>query len=197
MSTITGASGKPNIKGGKGYKKAKTGRVRAAKHDISLDVEGGEGYYGTVTKLLGEKRIEVKLHDGNIKQATIPGRMYKKQWIKPGFTVLINNDYEIMKIVREHDKDAKEANELLQKSSGTDNIFRQIIEEDSGDDEVADTLGMAVVSEIRNPNMKQVLERKAINKERDITRRAGKQFTDFEALNAQVTSTSPVNIDDI
>ena len=150
MSTITGTSGKPNIKGGKGYKKAKTGRVRASKHDISLDVEGGEGYYGTVTKLLGEKRIEVKLHDGNIKQATIPGRMYKKQWIKPGFVVLINNDYEIMKIVREHDKNAKEASELLQKSSGTDNIFGNIIED--SDDEVAETLGQ----EIKNPNMKQV-----------------------------------------
>ena len=191
MSTITGTSGKPNIKGGKGYKKAKTGRVRAPKHDISLDVEGGEGYYGTVTKLLGEKRIEVKLHDGNIKQATIPGRMYKKQWIKPGFVVLINNDYEIMKIVREHDKNAKEASELLQKSSGTDNIFGNIIED--SDDEVAETLGQ----EIKNPNMKQVLERKAQNKERDIARRSGKQFTDTELLSEQVQSSSPVNIDDI
>lgn len=179
--------GKPNVKGGKGYKRGKTRRARATKNDITLDIEGGEGYYGTVTKLYGGNRVEVKLHDGTITQATIPGRMYKKQWIKPGFTVMINNEYEILKIVRDHDKDAKEANMLLQKSSGTDNLFSDVVEPEEGNDEIAEVLG----KELKKPEMKEKLVRKTNDKERDLSRRTGKQFSNPEDLEENI------NIDEI
>ena len=118
------SSGKGNTRGGKGYKRGKTNRIRPARRDFHLDVEGGEGYFGVVTKLVGDNTVLVKLNNGIDGKANIPGRMRKKsgQWIKVGFTVLLSKDdegnLEVVKIVKENDKDAKEAATMMKDSTG-------------------------------------------------------------------------------
>lgn len=172
------SSGKPNKIGGKDYKKRKTRRVRAAKKDFSLDVEGGEGYYGTVLKLCGTNRVEVKLNDETTCQVVIPGRMYKKQWIKPGFIVLINNELEIVKIVRENDKNIKEATNLLNKN----NMYDESEEEDDEDEE---TIHLDNSME-KNTHSKSSDNQKVKETQRRNNRE--KIFTDPELLKKETTN---------
>jgi translation initiation factor IF-1 len=166
------SSGKGNTRGGKGYKRGKTNRVKPSRRDFHLDVEGGEGYFGIVTKLAGDNTIMVNLNNGTTGKANIPGRMRKKsgQWIKVGFTVLLSKDdegnLEVVKIVRENDKDAKEATTMMKDSTN-----REI-----GDDDIEMVEGNA-----NRPN-KQTL------KKRDITRghdRDTEHFTDPTLLKIQ------------
>lgn len=91
-----------NTRGGKNYKRKKTNRV-IQKRDIKIDVDQGEGYYAHVDKIIGHNRIDVQLLNGNTTQAIIPGRMFKRIWIKVGNYIIINTDYEVVKIIFEGD----------------------------------------------------------------------------------------------
>lgn len=164
------SSGKGNTRGGKGYKRGKTNRVRPLRRDFHLDVEGGEGYFGVVTKLAGDNTVTVNLNNGTIGKANIPGRMRKKQWIKIGFTVLLSKDdegnLEVVKIVRENDKDAKDAAAMMKDSS------KELGEDDD----------IEMVEGNLNRPSKQIL------KKRDITRghdRDTEHFTDPTLLKIQ------------
>jgi translation initiation factor IF-1 len=121
-----------NTKGGKNYKRNKTGRVRAEKIKVMIDVEAGEGYYATVKKLLGCNNVLVELKDGTEKQVSIPGKMYKRPgcWMKPGFEILVDCDDTVVRIIRENDKEFAEA---IKKNNKKD-IFGNDEDEDEVDD---------------------------------------------------------------
>lgn len=159
---------KGNTRGGKGYKRGKTNRVRPTRHEIHLDVEGGEGYYGIVTKLVGDNTVMVNLSDGTTGKANIPGRMRKKQWIKIGFKVLLSkdpeNNLEVVKIIRENDKESKDVTHMMQKSSHED-LFNK---NDDDDDMFGD--------EITNKPSKQKLKDRSVKRNQD--RDAEDHFTD-------------------
>lgn len=77
MSTV--APKEFNKKGGKHYKKNKSGRVRIIRERASVDVENGKGYYGTIVKMCGCDGVMVKARsDNQLYRAIIPGRMYNR-----------------------------------------------------------------------------------------------------------------------
>jgi len=179
-----------NVRGGKAYKRGKTRRAKATKPDFTLDVENGEGFYGVVQKMSGEKLVEVLTNDGTVIQVRIPGRMYKRQWVKVGFTVLINTEHEIVKIIRETDKEAKDANYMMQKAGGEEDIFGQ--QDDSEeDDDVYDKLDKLKVSD----KTKEMLSRKEKEKQRDISRRGGRQFSEPSEMSKATSEDSESDID--
>lgn len=94
-----------NVRGGNKYKKTKSNRQKAPRKEEHIDLNNGEGHMGRVIKILGGKRIEVEFLDQMMRpigtgQACIMGRMYKKIWIKPDNYILMNNDYEIVKVLK-------------------------------------------------------------------------------------------------
>lgn len=107
-----------NVHGGKSYKKGKT-RKMTMQQKIDVDVESGTDFYGSVLKLLGGKRVQVKLHDGREVQVLIPGKMYNRVWIRLGTILQINQDYEIVRIVKTTDRDAQDANDRIEKATDT------------------------------------------------------------------------------
>ena len=133
----------PNIRGGKGYKKGKTNRVRDKPNRAieSVDVDAGEGFYARIIKRLGGKpaQFEVTLSNGTTDTIISRGRMHKKQWINPGMLVLVNSGKEIVKIVKEADNDAKDANKIMNKVENNDkNIFCTFFNDESSDDDDID-----------------------------------------------------------
>jgi hypothetical protein len=130
-----------NTRGGKGYKKGKTNRVRDKPNRAieSVDVDAGEGFYARIIKRLGGKpaQFEVTLSNGTTDTIISRGRMHKKQWINPGMLVLVNNGKEIIKIVREVDNDAKDANKIMNKVENNDkNVFCTFFNDESSDDDI-------------------------------------------------------------
>lgn len=174
--TMTG-----NTRGGKKYKSSKTNRVKPVRKDIELDVEGGDGYYGIVKKICGRNIIEVDLSNGTTSQARIPGRMRNKQWIKIGFKLLISRDMEVVKIIRENDKEAKDVSQMLH-NTDQDNIFREQNSDDDND-----------ISEELNKPKKNILKNRNI--ERSIARDNTNNYTDpsilqQESLNSDTDTNS-------
>ena len=83
-----------NVKGGKNYKKNKSGRVREVKERKKIDIENEEGYYGTITKMCGCDNVTVRAKlDNELYRVQIPGRMYNrggaKNRLKVGDEVVI------------------------------------------------------------------------------------------------------------
>jgi len=114
-------SDKPvNKKGGKNYKKTKTRRVREIKHKV--DISSDDGYYGLIMKMLGCNRIEALLHNGEKEQVVIPGKFRKRIWLKKNDMVQINDDMEIVRIVKKTDPDYKDAQLKLSKFIEEDDI---------------------------------------------------------------------------
>lgn len=172
MSTL---SSKFNTKGGKGYKKYKSNRVRPANAHVTLDVEGGDGYFATVKKLMGGNKVMVELKDGSEQMAIIPGRMYKRRggWMRAGCELLINNDHEIVKVVRETDKDYTEA----AKKDDNNDIFGDNESEEETDDIYSQLTSQRSANvPVKGTSRKQIGE--------------GKNFSNVEELEA-------FNIDDI
>lgn len=130
---------KRNIKGGKDYKKYKTKRERTQpkQDNISINVDEGEGYFATVLEIQGGNKVKVKLNNGTEETVTIPGRMKKGRrgnWIKVNMVVLVSTDHEIMKILRETDKDITIARNMLDKVSGSKSYFNFNNDSSSDDD---------------------------------------------------------------
>lgn len=73
----------------KGGNKAKKGKNVAQSRDLQIK-EGPEQVYATVTKLLGNCRVESQCYDGTVRLCNIRGAMRKKVWIVVGDTVLVS-----------------------------------------------------------------------------------------------------------
>jgi translation initiation factor IF-1 len=161
-------------RGGKIRRKTKSGRVKGNKHECVVDLENGDRF-GTVLKLLGGNQVSVKNHTGLEETVLIPGRMRKKQWIKIGNIVSIGKDNEITSIVRDGDKNHKNATSLV----GTNGIP---LDDDSGDDDEDEEAEEEGVSGIAD-KLKLKLSRREGEKQRDLTRKTGdRQFTDPNEL---------------
>lgn len=130
-----------NSKGGKNYKKNKTGRVRITRTRAKIDVDSGDGYYGTVTKMCGCDNVTVQARsDNEMYRVQIPGRMYNrggsKNRLKVGDEVLILGPLDkniigvIDRIVRSTDIDYGEA---------TKNTKKSLFDEEDEEDEVDET----------------------------------------------------------
>lgn len=80
----------PNLKGGKGHRKSKKSSGATKSRKLIL-AEAGQ-CYAEAKKMLGDRRVEVAVHDSKntIMQARIRGNMRKRQWIRPGDTVLLS-----------------------------------------------------------------------------------------------------------
>lgn len=129
-----------NAKGGKSYKKNKTNRVRITKERAKVDVDSGDGYYATITKMCGCDNVTVQAkNDNEMYRVQIPGRMYNrggsKNRLKVGDEVLVLGPLDkniigvIERVVRSTDVDYGEA---------TRNNKKNLFDED-GDGEVDDT----------------------------------------------------------
>ena len=83
-----------NMRGGKGYKKSKSGNVRrrSKNPDIPVDTSTGIDFYGNVTGLNGDCCLQVKLVNGEIVQAQIPGRFRKKVWFNKDDYIHVKRD---------------------------------------------------------------------------------------------------------
>jgi translation initiation factor IF-1 len=173
-----------NVKGGKHYKKNKTGRVRAEKIKVIIDIEAGEGYYATVKKLLGCNNVLVELKDGTEKQVSIPGKMYKRPgcWMKPGFEILVDSDDTVVRIIRENDKEFAEA---IKKNNKKD-----IFGNDEEDEEVDDMFDVLAHRENTNRAAKGT-SRSQIGKEKSFSTEA-----EIKANNATIKTISDNNDSD-
>ncbi len=155
-----------NTHGGKDYKRKKTRRDKTViKKEVVMDVENGDGYYAKVLKLLGTNRVLVKLHNNIEAQVTIPGRLYKKVWIKPDNYILVNNYMEIEKVYNDLDKDTDHVKKVFIQKTGEESS-EQII-----------TLPKVETSKI---------ERQEKEKARQISRSEGRHFTNPDELEKQV-----------
>jgi len=145
-----------------------------------IDIEGGGDFYAIVTGRLGGNRLSVKLHDGRTEQAIIPGKLYKKVWLKEGAQVQINKDLEIVRMIRDTDADKNNATEKLCEVANNDNdIFGKPREdEDDDDDEEINEDNILV-----NPNKKNSSPSRDTMKfrtiERNNRRMDGRAFSDM------------------
>lgn len=176
-----------NTKGGKGYKKHKSGRTRIQSKETVLDITAGQGYFAIVDKLLGCNKVNViKQGDTVPIQVTIPGRMYKRpgQWMKKGSTVLVRTmDDTIVKVIRDNETTYTNATNI---AYDDDDIFGE--NDDEEEDEEEDKF-----RELTKPKHKQTNEGKG-------KRGEGKSFsTDhmFDTLDAIIENGDDINIDDI
>lgn len=128
-----------NSKGGKNYKRNKTNRVRVLKERAKIDVDNGDGYYGTITKMCGCDNVTVQARaDGELYRVQIPGRMYNrggsKNRLKVGDEVLVLGPLDknvigvIEKAIRTTDIAYGEATRSAKKS-----LFEEEDEEDVDD----------------------------------------------------------------
>jgi translation initiation factor IF-1 len=109
-----------NIRGGKHYKKAKSGRVKINKQCAKIDIENKQGYYATVVKMLGTNKVAVRNNENKQEYTVIiPGKLYNrggaKNRIKIDSQVLISGQPdinimgEIVSVIRPSDSTYAEA----------------------------------------------------------------------------------------
>jgi len=133
-----------NIRGGKAYKKMKSGNVRrrSKNPDAPVDTTTGIDHYAIVIKRLGDNRILVKLDTGQEVQAVIPGRFRRKVWFNAGDYIQIQcssaNCYDVIqKIINENEKINAET--AVGKEGGVNDIFMPSTEDpdnESGDERI-------------------------------------------------------------
>jgi len=170
-----------NTTGGTGHKARARRATQEKRQGVTLNVEEGEGFYGEVVRTLGDSTFEVKLQDQTNTQCNIPGRMRKKQWVRVGDKVLVSADKtEIVKIIRETDKDAQEAKHALRKANGHSVVFGDVtgLESDNDDDDIDDAIGnlnahASIAS--KEEKMEQVARWKRADKERGQARRQDRE----------------------
>ena len=154
-------------------KKVNKRRGRVVIKDSDIDVEKGEGYYGTVIKLLGDNRLQVNLNNGTEAQATFSGKFRKKIWIKIGNIVLLNESYEVQQIINDVNKRSVEAHTMMRKAASLDDYYMREGEEDNDENEEIE-----VVEKVSKQE-----KRKGVDK----------VYTDFTLPETN----EPINIDDI
>ena len=170
-----------NTTGGTGHKAQARRATQEKRQGVTLNVEEGEGFYGEVVRALGDNTFEVKLQDQTNTQCNIPGRMRKKQWIKIGDKVLVSADKtEIVKIVRETDKDAQEAKHALRKANGQSVVFGDVagLGSDNDDDDIdtaIEKLNAPATIVSKEEKMEQATRWRRADKERGQERRQDRE----------------------
>lgn len=199
----------------KKLKRSKGGNKPSKRKIPELDVLSGEGFYGMVEKVLGDKIVSVKLNDGTTRQAKIPGKFFKKVWLKNGSKVLINNDMEIVHVIRENDIKSAEADRMLRTGGGDDyNIFQNYSDSDDDDDENNEDEKNQEIKKLDNiGKTKELLARKEKDKIKDLERKGGRVMRNADEIekdmsefvvnnsnnnnNSKETNVDDFNIDDI
>jgi initiation factor 1A len=128
----------PNTTGGKKFKKSKSRRVKSKPVKIDVDIDSGKDFYGLVNKIIGGNRVDVLLHNGIREQVVIPGRLRKRVWFKQGNIVQVNADMEIVRLVNQTDKDAKDAHSRLKQYAIENEISFDFGDDDCSDEEDID-----------------------------------------------------------
>ncbi len=152
---------KRNNCGGKLFKKLKTRRERIdPRKTQNINVAEAEGKYAKVLKRLGGNQLRVMLDNGIEDTVVIPGRLYgkKRSWIRPDMIVLVNNENEIIKIMRDNDKDATLAHGAIgkiDKKNAAINIFQDLSDDD--DEETLADIGILKQQKIA-ANKKPLIE---------------------------------------
>ena len=140
MSTVN-----RNVRGGKNYKKMKSGNARrkSKNPDMPVDTTTGVDHYGIVSKRLGDNRLLVKLDNGVDVQAVIPGRFKRRVWFNTGDYLQVErtgDDYYdvIQKIVNESEL-AKAQTAVGKKENTAADVFIPDIEEEDEEDSESDS----------------------------------------------------------
>ena len=192
MSTVN-----RNTRGGKGYKKMKSGNVRrkSKNPDQPVDTTTGIDHYAIVSKRLGDNRLMVKLDNGDEVQAVIPGRFRRKVWFNAGDYIQVQRSGEdyydvIQKIVNENEQ-LKAQTAVGKKENTEQDVFMPNIEEEDEEeseaesDEEFDAFGNKIDKVDEDPSEPQEqdvkinkasvnvdkFKRKQKEKERDLSRR--------------------------
>ena len=134
-----------NVRGGKNYKKMKSGNARrkSKNPDMPVDTTTGVDHYGIVSKRLGDNRLLVKLDNGVDVQAVIPGRFKRRVWFNTGDYLQVErtgDDYYdvIQKIVNESEL-AKAQTAVGKKENTAADVFIPDIEEEDEEDSEPDS----------------------------------------------------------
>jgi len=201
MSTVN-----RNIRGGKNYKKMKSGNVRrkSKNPDLPVDTTTGIDHYAIVSKRLGDNRLMVKLDTGNEVQAVIPGRFRRKVWFNAGDYIQVQRTGEdyydvIQKIVNENEL-AKAQTAIGKKENTADDVFLPDIGEEEDEeesepesDEEFDAFGNKIEKteeteeteendvKLKNASVNvSKFKRRQKEKERDLSRRNNTRDYDFK-----------------
>lgn len=166
-------------------KKANKRRGRVVIKDSDIDVEKGEGFYGTVIKLLGDNRLQVNLNNGTEAQATFSGKFRKKIWIKIGNIVLLNDAFEVQQIINDVNKRSVEAHTMMRKAASLEDYYAR--EEVDDDDEEYEEDIKEVIEEVKKVSKQE--------KTKDKRNGGVKVYTDFQL--PEIEDNTIVNIDDI
>jgi len=115
--------------GGSGHKKSKRGnRNRVG----AFNEESGD-YYAKVIKIAGDNKVDVKLHDGRLMQVRIPGRYFRKVWVRPEDLICCTEEEMRWKVDNESERSA--ARKLFLAHGGTDTLFGSANDEESDEEE--------------------------------------------------------------
>ncbi len=122
----------PNVRGGKGYKRGGRGRQNKT---INLDVDINDGlhFYAIVLGKVGEKRIDVKLSNGERVQAIIPGKMYKKVWLNKDDMIIVlyeSNSCEVISKLTNPELRKKAEQSMVKEDNEHDIFFDCDIQDD-------------------------------------------------------------------
>jgi initiation factor 1A len=130
-----------NTRGGKAYKKTKSGNVRrrSKNPDMPVDTTTGIDHYGVVTRRLGDNRLIVKLDTGSEIQAVIPGRFRRRVWFNSGDYVQVqsvgDNFYDVIQKIVNENEQAKAQATIGKKEYTENDIFAPVIEESESESE--------------------------------------------------------------
>ena len=192
MSTVN-----RNVRGGKNYKKMKSGNARrkSKNPDMPVDTTTGVDHYAVVSKRLGDNRLMVKLDNGMEVQAVIPGRFKRRVWFNAGDYIQVQRTgddfYDVVQKIVNESEQAKAQTAVGKKENTADDVFMPDIEEEDEEeesepesDEEFDAFGNKIekTEEQRDENEADVklnkasvnvdkFKRKQKEKERDISRR--------------------------
>lgn len=114
--------------GGSGHKKSKRGN----RNKVGVFDEESGDYYGKVIQVT-DNIATVQLHDGRENKVIIPGKYFKKVWLKKeDFIVCDENE---MKWKVESEKEKTSAQKLISLHGGGDKLFSNVAEEESDDED--------------------------------------------------------------
>ena len=102
----------PAKKSSKNKKKSSTGEKTKVR---DLEYKQVMEEYGQVTRLLGDRKLSVKLPDGSEKLGIIPGKMRKRCWIAVDNVILVSfREFEESKVDVIHKYTQEEVEKLIQ-----------------------------------------------------------------------------------
>jgi initiation factor 1A len=161
MSTVN-----RNTRGGKSYKKNKSGNIRrkSKNPDLPVDTTTGIDFYAVVLKRLGDNRIQVKLDNGAEVQAAIPGRFRRKVWFNAGDYVQVQHVGEhyydlIQKIINQNEL-AKAQTAIGKKENTSEDIFMPQIQEDDENDDLNENESEKEDNTLDTDDLEQLIDNK-------------------------------------